>query len=542
MKSKSFLFILTMFLISFAIAQSQMITGTLVPDKKKSVVLLPGNKKDSLTAASKKVQPAPKLKDPVIADPVLRGSDNTVIGADKNTPSIDPELLNIQQQKKLKDPINGNPVLNGSNTKVIVQDKNTPTIDPQLINIPQQNIPNQNVPQETNSKGLFITGTITPENGETVLIKPGMQDSLKKTAAKQSVNGKKINNPLDVLDTTLIAATGSADVISKYSLPPQKSALRPQIITGKLEAKEGAAVTIVPVSEDSLYKQNMGAALTVADNPLFPPERKGEKDSLGISTSDTSSKTTASASMKTALDGLDTTNMVFDPSTHISVSTSPLRPSEYKHQMLPSGALVAKKGEPVTFEPISKDSLEALNRKLTDTTMQSSDAFSSNDSYNNTSFPDSSAVSNFKTNFFVNQNGKFSVRFTTEKFYLNISQAGKVIDFEILSNGKITSNESSKIVQVGNIKVKYNDDGSIASIADTRVAYTFDGRVNRVGNINISYTKEGYAEKVADIPIIYNSNRSVEKIADFRVGYDAKQMVIGIDDSNGLVVFKPVVK
>ena len=538
MKNKCFLFILTMFLISFAIAQSQMITGTLVPDKKKSVVLLPGNKKDSLAATPKKAQPAPKLKDPVIGDPVLQGSDNAVIGADKNTPSIDPELLNIQQQKKMKDPVNGNPILNGSNTKVIVQDKNTPTIDPRLINIPEQNIPNQNIPQQTNSKALYISGTLTPENGEPVLIKPGMQDSLKKTVAKPAASGKKVNNPLDVLDTTLITPAG-ADAISKYGLPAQRSSLRPQLITGTLIAKQGAAIAVVPVSEDSLMRQNI-MNVNVPENPLFPPEKEIAKDSAATGST---AITNTAAGLKSSLDGLDTTNMVYDPSTHISVSTSALRPSEYIHQMLPAGALVAKKGEPLTFEPISKDSLEILNRKLTDTAvMQSSDALSSNDSYNNTSFPDSSAASNFKTNFFVNQNGKFSIRFTTEKFYLNISQAGKVIDFEILSNGKITSNESSKIVQVGNIKVKYNDDGSIASIADTRVAYTFDGRVNRVGNINISYTKEGFAEKVADMPIIYNSNKSVEKISDFRVGYDAKQMVIGIDDSNGLVVFKPVVK
>jgi len=415
MKSKSFLFIVTLFLFSFANAQSQMITGTLVPDKKKAVVFLPGNKKDTVPSA---------------------------------------------------------------------------------------------------------------QNGSTAVTKP--------VAAEN-----KIKTPLDVLDTTLINANGG-DMISKYSLPPQKSSLRPQLITGTLIAKEGAAIAVVPVSEDSLMKQNMPPPI-VQDNPLFPPERGETIKDSSIAT--TTSPTTTVTGAKSVLDGLDTTNMVYDPSTHISSSTLALRPSEYKHQMLPAGLLIPQKGEPVIIEPISKDSLEALNRKLADTTtMQSSDANSSNDSYNNTSFPDSSAASSFKTNFYVHQNGKFSIRFTSEKFYLNISEEGKVIDFEILSNGKITSNANSKIVQVGNLKVKYNDDGSITSIADTRVAYTFDGKVNRVGNISISYNKEGLAEKVADMLIIYNSIKSVEKIADFRVGYDAKLMVIGIDDSNGLVVFKPEMK
>ena len=244
--------------------------------------------------------------------------------------------------------------------------------------------------------------------------------------------------------------------------------------------------------------------------------------------------------MKTAMDGLDTTGMVYDPTTHISASTSPLRPSEYKHQMLSTGVIAPKKGEFVVIEPISKDSLEILNKKLTDTS--SSDASNSNDSFTNTSFTDSSNIMGLKTNFFVYQNGRFTIRFATDRFYLNISQTGKVVDFEILSNGKITSNASSKIVQVGNIKVDYNADGSIGTIAGVRLAYTYDGKVNRISDINISYNNAGLVDRVADIPIMYNSTKSVEKISNYRVGYDAKQMVIGIDDSNGLVVFKPKVE
>ena len=473
MKCKSFLFSVTIFISSFAVAQSQMIYGTIVPVKKKSVVLLPGNKKDTIPSAQKKADAVPNLKNPVNSSPVLQGSDTTLSVTDKNTTTIDPQLLNKKQQSNLN--------------------------------------------------GQFISGT---------------QDSLKNDLSTPAIAGMKINSPLDVLDTTLINASGG-DAISKYSLPPQKSTLRPQMITGTLIAKEGAAVSVVPVSDDSLMKQNM-VNMIVPDNPLFPPERDSTKVSA---VADSATVTNATTGSKSVLDGLDTTNMVYDPSTHISSTTLALRPSEYKHQMLPTGLLIGQTGAPVIIEPISKDSLETLNRKLNDTTaMQSSDANSSNDSFNSTSFPDSSNVTNFKTNFFVKQNGIFSIRFTTEKFYLNISQAGKVIDFEILSNGKITSNESSKIVQVGNIKVNYNVDGTIASIADTRVAYTFDGKVNRVGNINISYSNAGFVEKVADFPIFYNSNKAVEKIADFRVGYDSKQMVIGIDDSNGLVVFKPEVK
>ncbi len=476
MKRKWFLFIVTIYLCSFAMAQSQMITGTIVPEKNKSVVLLPGNKKDSL-AAQKKPNAVPVAK-----------------YQDKATPDL-------------------------QNTNSAISNANEYSVDPRLINLKDQD----------------ASGISTP------------QDSIKKNASTFSLAGKKINNPLDVLDTTVIAPSAGQDMISKYSLPPQRTTLRPQMISGKLEAKEGAAVTIVPVSEDSLYKQNIGVPANVMDNPLFPPERDLTKDSLAASsTADTSSTAIPTGPMKTAMDGLDTTGMVYDPTTHISASTSPLRPSEYKHQMISTGVIAPRKGEFVVIEPISKDSLEALNKKLTDTTSNAvstiPDASNSNDSFTNSSFTDSSNIMGLKTNFFVYQNGRFTIRFATERFYLNISQAGKVVDFEILSNGKITSNASSKIVQVGNIKVDYNADGSIGTIAGVRLAYTYDGRVNRISDINISYNNAGLVEKVADIPIMYNSSKSVEKISNYRVGYDAKQMVIGIDDSNGLVVFKPKVE
>ncbi len=470
MKHKWFLFVVTIYLCSFAMAQSQMITGTIVPEKNKSVVLLPGNKKDSL-AAQKKTNAVPVAK-----------------YQDKATPDL-------------------------QNTNSAISNANEYSVDPRLINLKDQD----------------ASGISTP------------QDSIKKNTSTFSLAGKKINNPLDVLDTTAIVPSAGQDVISKYSLPPQRTTLRPQMISGKLEAKEGAAVTIVPVSEDSLYKQNMSVPASVMDNPLFPPERDMTKDSLATSsTADTSSSTIVTGPMKTAMDGLDTTGMVYDPTTHISASTSPLRPSEYKHQMLSTGVIAPKKGEFVVIEPISKDSLEILNKKLTDTS--SSDASNSNDSFTNTSFTDSSNIMGLKTNFFVYQNGRFTIRFATDRFYLNISQTGKVVDFEILSNGKITSNASSKIVQVGNIKVDYNADGSIGTIAGVRLAYTYDGKVNRISDINISYNNAGLVDRVADIPIMYNSTKSVEKISNYRVGYDAKQMVIGIDDSNGLVVFKPKVE
>ncbi len=469
MNKKLFLLNTITFLFSFAMAQSQVLKGTIVPLKKKSIVILPTNKKDSIETAIKQAAPIPQLKSPIKVQSALQGLDTTI----KTNNTI------------------GEPV-------------------------------------KTNLKSQYLKGTITADNGNPILLKPVPADSSTKNISQPTITAVKINNPLDVLDTTLIVAEKN-DVIKKYGLPPEHNTLRPQTITGTLIAKPGAAVNIVPISGESVSAKNMDKDYF----PLYPPERNLVIDSSGTIIKDSVAVINKDP-MKNVLDGLDTTKMVYDPT--INISSAPFPPSTYRSQIITSGTFVANKGEPVRVEPIrvTPDSLKQNNGE--------SENQIGNQIIDNSI--DSSATSSSKlvTNFFVNQLGTFSVHFATDKFYFNISQTGKVIDFEILSNGKITSNVGSKIIQVGNIKVDYNTDGSVASIAGIHIAYTYDGKVNRVGDLTINYSINGIMEKVADLTISYNFKNAVEKIGPFRVGYDSKQMVIGIDDSNGLVVFKPIIK
>ena len=511
---KGFIFLAAnLFIISFAVAQSQMVNGTLMPSQKKSVIILPVKKKDSVTTAERKEPSVPTLKPPM----------------------------------------NGLPVLAGLDTSSSLDQMHTYTVEP----------------LKTNLKSQYLKGTLTPANKQNALFKPVPEDSLKQIVTdvvpehQQEIAGTIIKSPLDVLDTTRLLEKGT-DLVSRYGLPPQRSALRPQLISGTVVAKEKEPVIIVPVSEESLLLKQTAEQGAEA-NPLFPPERSSAaKDSL-VPAASIEKQIETKPAMKSVLDGLDTTSNKYDPGAQVFTYT--VAPKLYKHQLL-SGVMDARSGDSKVFEPLNRDTLAAQNISAPDSLQLPGEKNGSNSNYIDpylnqppqienrfdssarinpdaafsvTHVPVVTTEKNVKTNFIVNQTGRFAVRFATDQFYLNISQTGKVIDFDIFSNGRIMSNNNSKILQVGNIKVSYNLDGSIKSIGDFTVGYTYDGKVNRVYDIRISYNNAGNMEKVADMPIQYTAANKVEKIATYRVGYNVKQMVIGIDDSEGLVVFKPEV-
>ncbi|OIQ95163.1 hypothetical protein GALL_228610 [mine drainage metagenome] len=556
-------------------AQSQVIKGTIVPVKKKAVIILPVNKKDSSVVAQKKdtsivvkkkdsivftqkkVPPVlvkkkdsadvvqkkdtsvPKSKPFVNGTPVLQGLDTTVKNSGKNkiiNNDFTAQMIkgtNISKKNKplLFVPVSKKDSIEAAKKKAAFVPKLKPAVKvkPVLQGLDTTiETNNQNKqPVKTNLKAQYLQGVISAKEGNVVVFKPIPEDSLKKIVVQQQPvdNGIKVKNPLDVLDTTLIAV-GSTDVVSKYSLPPEHSQLRAQLITGALIAKPGAPVNIVPSAEEAVPSNNQERM----DFPLYPPERNVSTDSVAATRTDT---------IRSVMDGLDTTKMVYDPA--MSISSAPYPPSTYKSQIITSGTFIPNKGAPVKVEPI-RVIPDSLKDDETNTDTQSNNQYTDNDVKNDSEDSADSKAGKVGATFFVNQFGKFTVHFVTNKFYFNLSQSGRVIDFGILSNGKITSDNNNRIIQVGNIKVNYNTDGTIGSIGGVNIGYTYDDRVNRIGEVNINYSINGAMEKVADMPILYNVDDAVQKIAAYRVGYDSRQMVIGIDDSNGLVVFKPVVK
>lgn len=329
---------------------------------------------------------------------------------------------------------------------------------------------------------------------------------------------REIKSPLDAIDTTVTKL--DSDIISKYSLPPEiQPKLKAQNLKGIIQAKPGVSTLLEPLAiPDSVNKNS---------NPLFPPQ----KDTIPVPENDPDIKKKP-ITFKSPLDVLDTTQMVYDASSMIS-SYTVLNQASFKSQMIEKGALVPGKGVPIIVEPLSEDS---ILRKQADTVKLETPE-ENIDSITDIN-PINTKKLSLRSNFYVAQTGKFSLRFSTDLFYLNITQLGELIDYELLSNGKVRSNAKNKVVQIGNVKVGYNLDGSIASLAGVPITYTYDGKVNRVGDISISYSYEGAINKVGSVAVQYNNNNTVAKIADYKVGYNTKNFVIGIDDSNGLVIFK----
>ena len=553
-------------------------TGKGIPDLRNKDYKLPNHPEQDvaqpLGTITKPIYPVSTVNDPSLFPPERDMSKDAPIISGPVKTTTDNSLFppEIQSDNSYKAPLKRASI----NTSLFPPEQDTakvPDLDTSNDKLPK--------PVRTVFKGQYLKGSIIPKTGASVLLKPVSIDSLQVTAVQKNREQSKATiSPLDLLDTTAIQYKPiEQDVVSKYGLPQQQADVKkPRILSsGIINPEPGKSVTIVPISQDSLNRK-----LESEQNqfPLFPPEREPQKDST-IAT-DSSSLHTASPTggkVFNPLDALDTTKMVYDPSVRISESTLP--PSQYKHQMI-TGIITPQKGEAVMVDPINKDTLIARNRALygpdsvkTDENALITDDVNYDTRYNahnsvkpakkkrledteeyatDDSNPDTKSgnmkvmasspgntAAGVKTNFIVSQFGKLTVKFATDKFYLTISQSGKVVDYDILTNGKVVTNANNKIVRVGNTRVTYNLDGSISSIADIPVTYTYDGKVNRVGDAIVSYTNDGIMEMITGIPIYYNANNCVQRISTYRVGYNSKQMVVGIDDSNGLVVFKPQV-
>ncbi|MDE3144069.1 MAG: hypothetical protein KGL19_07935, partial [Bacteroidota bacterium] len=466
MKKKLFLLTTSVFLFSFAMAQSQVIKGTIVPVKKKAVIILPVNKKDSSVVAQKKDTSAViKKKDSIIftqkkesallvkkkdsavvvqkkdtsvprsklfvnGTPVLQGLDTTVRTGNKDkiikdeftAQMIKGTIISKKNKPLLFVPISKKDSIEAAKKKAAFVPKLKPAIKvkPVLQGLDTTiETSNQNKqPVKTNLKAQYLQGVISAKEGNVVVFKPIPEDSLKKIVVQQQPvdYGIKVKNPLDVLDTTLIAV-GSTDVVSKYSLPPEHSQLRAQLITGTVIGKPGEPVKIVPSAEEAVPSNNQERM----DFPLYPPERNVTTDSVSGTRTDT---------IRSVMDGLDTTKMVYDPA--MSISSAPYPPSTYKSQIITSGTFIPNRGAPVKVEPI-RVIPDSLKDDETNTDTQSNNQYTDNNVNNNPEDSVDSKAGKVSATFFVNQFGKFTVHFVTNKFYFNLSQSGRVIDFGILS-------------------------------------------------------------------------------------------------------------
>lgn len=317
-------------------------------------------------------------------------------------------------------------------------------------------------------------------------------------------NRESVASPMDFLDTT---ETRRRDYISSYSTPPVKINLKAQNIIGSIVAIRGKSTIIEPISPDSLlareadriYKLQMAASASAGSEKVTVLPSNVEASPL---------ETTQSSA-----------------SYPVRNAYSPIPVSDSKK------VIVSNSSSSGSRKSIELPSKQKNARNI---------AFTSSAAVPRVEVAKPGSNNDAKFNFFVNQFGKFNIRISSNYFYLNITQNGKLTDYAILADGQVAGS-NSHTTQLGKLKITFDNRGWIETIAGYELTYTYDGRVNKVGNIYINYDTEGRIIKVGTVDINFNSNSTVEKFANYRVGY-IRRRVIGIDDSNGLVIYRPVVE
>lgn len=124
------------------------------------------------------------------------------------------------------------------------------------------------------------------------------------------------------------------------------------------------------------------------------------------------------------------------------------------------------------------------------------------------------------------------------KFYLNRNGKYNVAFDEGGSNVTLTSfGRVADFYSNGSVMPVYNYKGLLESVGNLKIQYTYEGRVAAVGATQIGYNYDGVIESVGNTPIYVNSNGTVDKIGDSKVAYDDKGNITNLD-KNAMILVK----
>ncbi|MDE3236043.1 MAG: hypothetical protein KGO81_08830 [Bacteroidota bacterium] len=486
--------------------RAREVKGIIVPKGKKAIVIKPAEKvsiADTQTPASKFIFDTSKHGEPKIT------IDSSVYyptpESGKISPTIHTDLKSkqiyglVEAEKKkgiviAPEKQQETPVIKQEKTKVPdiitaqIVNRDPPKMKP-TVNIIDSSIYLKNEPKKpgiivhTELKGRNIYGTLLPDNKDGVLIVPIMP-------------AKNFNS------LTTIQPGKRNDIPAQ---PEEKK----EVIVQKAIAKK-------------------------VDDPL-----------AGYSTPDMNINGAVDKMRTSSITNPDTViagQLYNDP---LDAYTTPPVKSNLKAVTLPGNTEIqSKKGTPVVIEPMAVTSAGQLpeQQKNRQDNMSSYTTPNAGDSVPASSNNKGMVSSVTPYSFYVTQSGKFSIVFTTADFTLMIGQDGKINKLDIRNNGVVISVAlENKATQIGNISLSYNSKGWLDVIGNTPLSYTYDGKVNMVGNTNLSYNYEGNTDRVGNTFILYNGNDTVYKFGNYTVGYGNDGTVIGVDDNNGMVIFKPVI-
>ena len=184
-----------------------------------------------------------------------------------------------------------------------------------------------------------------------------------------------------------------------------------------------------------------------------------------------------------------------------------------------SGSLVSKPGKSSLLQPevVHKDTTTVVKGAVIDGSSPYYLAPAGN--------PDE-----LKVTFFVNQAGKYSVSIYNASYIINLTQFGYIQDYSFRPELKKDATNSS---------IHKNQLGLVDNIAGTAIDYSESHTVTKVGNWVIKYTFDDMIKSIGIYNVYYNSNASLKKIDHYKVIYDQNKVAFGVEESSGLVIFKP---
>lgn len=145
------------------------------------------------------------------------------------------------------------------------------------------------------------------------------------------------------------------------------------------------------------------------------------------------------------------------------------------------------------------------------------------------------AISRVKA--FFSKKGEIIFVIESTRYEVSISQTGKILNYTILSNGKISYDFDGRISKLGQVPISYDFQNRINYIDGERIGYDFDGRVKEIGSILIHYNFDKRIDKIGEYVISYNFDERIDAIGSSTISYDLRGNIETVNDNNEIIYF-----
>ncbi len=573
MKQLTLLVFCTIWLLS-AVAQSQMITGTLLPKNGASVVYLPkaANSKDS---SKKNIDTVPVIKPLTLKSPAKKlkatktpfdnkgfkfqmpvvqgqkandGQPETVVPNIAKVPVETTKPLSPVLQNTKNTPLNTanaplkyeEPPINSTNINANINknDETSPQLKPLVYSAP---------PSENGSTNNQSTNTNEDANASALkspIFKGEYKATIKQPILLVPVAANQLENGMLKTKSTELPSSNQNTVEAPKTLedlyPPLNYIAPPSIATANLKSPkiEGTYVAtknnpqvLVPVPSDASLT-NQEPPQNIFDNAT---SKASETNNQALTISNTR---TAQVSESSIFD-VNSRNLVKSPlyispekqvsKTKLAIKTKSAvknTSTKYNKFQKPVKQSINKTSTPIlpTYKPTPKSTIGKFLKPV----KQSMNANS------NTSVIKKNAVENITQQtgvqqantgykFYLNTSGKYNISFEDHDNTILVSSFGRIVSF-------------TQSPTANSIKPTYNYKGLLETVGDVKIQYTYEGRVAAVGTTQIAYNYDGAIEKVGNTPIYYNYNGTVDKIGNSKVAYNEKSNIISLDKNDMILV------